>query len=69
MNPQTSQKEDIQTTETGFRYERGSSLSIFKSDRREDIAALIFACLIALGVYANVNYGWGFARLRAFFGL
>jgi len=31
-------------------FERGTSLSIFVSDRREDIAALIAALAIALGV-------------------
>ena len=31
-------------------FERGTSLSIFVSDRREDIGALIAAFLIALGV-------------------
>lgn len=66
---QTSQDIDIRTTEAGFRYHRGSALSIFRSDRREDIAALICACLIALGVYAHVNYGWGFSSLRALVGL
>jgi hypothetical protein len=32
------------------KFERGTSLSIFVSDRREDIGALIFALLIAIGV-------------------
>ncbi len=32
------------------KFERGSSLSIFVSDRREDIGALIFALAIAFGV-------------------
>lgn len=31
-------------------FERGTSLSIFVSDRREDIGALIAALAIALGV-------------------
>jgi hypothetical protein len=31
-------------------FDRGSNLSIFVSDRREDIGALIFALLIAFGV-------------------
>jgi hypothetical protein len=35
--------------------EHGSSLSIFVSDRREDIGALIFALLIALGVVLIVG--------------
>ena len=35
-------------------FERGSALSIFGSDRIEDIVALLFALLIALGVYLLV---------------
>jgi hypothetical protein len=31
-------------------FERGSSLSIFVSDRKEDIGALLFAILIAIGI-------------------
>lgn len=31
-------------------FERGTSLSIFAADRREDLGALIAALLIALGV-------------------
>jgi len=34
----------------GFKFHRGSALSIFGTDRREDIMALVFALLIALGV-------------------
>jgi hypothetical protein len=30
---------------------RGSALSIFGSDRKEDMMALVFALIIALGVY------------------
>lgn len=59
MNRKTSQGIDIHTTESGFEYHRGSALSIFKSDRREDLMALVFACLIALGAWAHVNLGWG----------
>ncbi|MDH5473587.1 MAG: hypothetical protein OEY87_07085 [Gammaproteobacteria bacterium] len=33
------------------KFERGTSLSIFGSDRREDFMALIFALAIAFGVY------------------
>lgn len=69
MSRQNSQNIDVHTTETGFRYHRGSALSIFKSDRREDIMALICACLIAAGVYLHVNNGWGFVQLRALIGL
>lgn len=36
-------------------FERGTSLSIFVSDRREDIGALIFALLIAFGVLLIVG--------------
>jgi hypothetical protein len=32
-------------------YDRGSALSIFGSDRREDFMALTFALIIAFGVY------------------
>lgn len=32
------------------KFERGTSLSIFVSDRREDMSALVFAFAIALGV-------------------
>lgn len=59
MDRKTSQGIDIHTTETGFQYHRGSALSVFKSDRREDLIALVCACLIALGVWAHVNHGWG----------
>ena len=33
------------------KFDRGSALSIFNSDRREDLMALIFALLIALFIY------------------
>ncbi|MCB1548925.1 MAG: hypothetical protein KDJ41_13990 [Hyphomicrobiaceae bacterium] len=59
MTNDRSQNVDLQTTETGFQYHRGSALSIFKSDRREDLVALVCALLIALGVWAHVNLGWG----------
>jgi hypothetical protein len=36
-------------------FDRGTSLSIFVSDRREDIGALIAAFLIALGVVLFVG--------------
>ncbi len=35
-------------------FERGSALTIFSSDRMEDIAALVCALLIALVVYLVV---------------
>ena len=33
-------------------FARGSALSIFGSDRKEDFMALAFALIIAFGVYA-----------------
>lgn len=36
-------------------FERGTSLSIFVSDRREDIGALIFAIVIAIGIVLLVG--------------
>lgn len=33
------------------KFDRGSALSIFGSDRREDFMALVFALAIAFGVY------------------
>ena len=36
-------------------FERGTSLSIFISDRKEDIGALVFAILIAVGVILLVG--------------
>jgi hypothetical protein len=36
-------------------FDRGTSLSIFVSDRREDIGALIAAFLIALGIVLFVG--------------
>lgn len=32
-------------------FDRGSALSIFGSDRKEDFMALVFALAIAVGVY------------------
>lgn len=37
-------------------FERGTSLSIFVSDRKEDLGALIAAFLIALGVVLFVGH-------------
>jgi hypothetical protein len=50
MSDPHSQDIDIQE-EAGARFHRGSALSIFTSDRREDLVALILALLIALFVY------------------
>ena len=36
---------------SGAKFDRGSALSIFGSDRKEDLMALIFALIIAMGVY------------------
>ncbi len=38
-------------TEAKPKFERGSALSIFGSDRREDLMALIIALVIAFAVY------------------
>jgi hypothetical protein len=38
---------------SGARFDRGSALSIFGSDRKEDLMALIFALVIAFGVYVT----------------
>lgn len=42
-------------SEQQAKFNRGSALTIFKSDRREDSAALILALLIALGVYVLIG--------------
>jgi hypothetical protein len=55
MTDKKSQDIDLRTTETGFKYHRGSALSIFKSDRYEDFIALACALLIALGVFVLVK--------------
>ncbi len=50
MTDKHSQDIDLQE-EAGAKFHRGSALSIFVSDRREDFVALVLALLIALGVY------------------
>ena len=50
MSGQDSQDIDLRE-EAGAKFHRGSALSIFHSDRREDTMALFLALLIALGVY------------------
>jgi hypothetical protein len=55
MTDKKSQDIDLRTTETGFKYHRGSALSIFKSDRYEDFIALACALLIAFGVFVLVR--------------
>ena len=37
---------------SGAKFDRGSALSIFGSDRKEDLMALIIALVIAMSVYA-----------------
>ena len=54
MTDQRSQDIDLQQ-EAGAKFHRGSALSIFSSDRREDLMALALALLIALGVYVFVG--------------
>lgn len=54
MTSKDSQDIDLQE-EAGAKFHRGSALSIFASDRREDFIALLFAMLIALGVYLLVG--------------
>ena len=53
MSGHDSQDIDLQE-EAGARFHRGSALSIFHSDRREDFMALFFAMLIALVVYLMI---------------
>ena len=55
MTDKKSQDIDLHTTESGFKYHRGSALSIFKSDRHEDFIALACALVIALMVYILVK--------------
>jgi len=55
MTDPKSQNIDVQTTESGFKYHRGSALTIFKSDRHEDFMALVFAATIAFGIYFFIN--------------
>ena len=40
-------------TDEEKKFERGSALSIFGSDRKEDLTALIFALVIAFYVYIS----------------
>jgi hypothetical protein len=54
MTDQRSQDIDLQQ-EAGAKFHRGSALSIFNSDRREDMMALVLSLLIALGVYLFIG--------------
>jgi len=49
-----SQNIDLQE-EAGAKFHRGSALSIFQSDRKEDFIALLCAMAIALGVYVLIG--------------
>ncbi len=49
-----SQNIDLQK-EGKLKFHRGSALSIFSSDRREDFAALAVSLAVALGVYLFVG--------------
>jgi hypothetical protein len=42
-------------TEEQPKFSRGSALTIFKSDRTEDLMALVLSLLIALSVYFFVD--------------
>ena len=37
------------------KFERGTNLSIFVSDRREDLGSLVFALLVAIGIVLIVG--------------
>ena len=52
QKPQTRQTAADQE-DNGTAFNRGSALSLFNSDRLEDMLALIFALAIALYVYVN----------------
>ncbi|MBI2236130.1 MAG: hypothetical protein HYU60_04120 [Magnetospirillum sp.] len=54
MTDQASQNIDLRK-EGQFTFHRGSALSIFSSDRREDFMALLCSLLITLGVYVTVG--------------
>jgi len=54
MADQNSQNIDVRE-EAGFKYHRGSALSIFGTDRREDFVALVCALLIAFFTYVLVK--------------
>jgi len=53
MSEHDSQDIDLQE-EAGAKFHRGSALSLFTSDRREDFMALCIAMAIALGVYVLI---------------
>lgn len=52
MTEENNSSQDLdQQEESGARFNRGSALSIFHTDRSEDFIALICAMVIAAGVY------------------
>ncbi len=53
MSEDHNQDSDVQ--EEGAKFKRGSALSIFANDRHEDFMALLFALLVALGVFFLVG--------------
>lgn len=55
MANKKSQDIDLQTTGNGFKYHRGSALSIFKTDRYEDVVALLIALVITFAVFIFVK--------------
>ncbi|MBZ0138607.1 MAG: hypothetical protein K8H87_02395 [Pseudorhodoplanes sp.] len=55
MIDKKSQDIDLQTTQNGFKYHRGSALSIFKTDRYEDFVALFLALAITFAVFIFVK--------------
>jgi len=50
-NPHNMQKESVMQKDTVKTFERGSALSIFGSDRMEDVIALILAFILAMAIY------------------
>lgn len=54
MTIKNSQDIDLQK-EGKLKFHRGSALTIFTSDRTEDLVALIFSMAIAFGVYLFVG--------------
>lgn len=54
MTDKRSQDIDLQE-EAGAKFHRGSALSIFSSDRREDLMALVIALVIVVGVLIVVR--------------
>jgi hypothetical protein len=47
--------EESKNIEKKTKFHRGTALTIFKSDRYEDLIALVLSLLIALGVYFFVK--------------